>query len=201
MGLDRPVVGGYSDGGQVALELGARHPEAASALIVGAAYPEFVDSGLVEVFRPILGADEAGRPDLAQVDAVLEDAADLVKSWHPGGERQWRTLVEQTAPMWLDYPGLTEEQVRAIDLPVLVFTGDRDGMIELDLIVSSIARCHTLSLRWRRTPITSARSGLSAPDCSPGGPRLRCTSQRRAKARLASAAVSTPTRSRLISGH
>src|SRR5215213_723632 len=43
--LTRPVVGGYSDGGQVALELAARHPDAASALIVGAAYPEFVDSG------------------------------------------------------------------------------------------------------------------------------------------------------------
>ena len=37
--LDRPVVGGYSDGGQVALELGERHPGAAGALIVGAAYP------------------------------------------------------------------------------------------------------------------------------------------------------------------
>ena len=28
--LDRPVVGGYSDGGQVALELAVRHPEAAA---------------------------------------------------------------------------------------------------------------------------------------------------------------------------
>jgi pimeloyl-ACP methyl ester carboxylesterase len=39
LGLERPVVGGYSDGGQIALELGARHPGAAGALIVGAAYP------------------------------------------------------------------------------------------------------------------------------------------------------------------
>ena len=70
LGVARPVVGGYSDGGQVALELGARHPQAASALIVGAAYPEFVDSGLRDVFRAVLGADEAGAPDLAQVDAV-----------------------------------------------------------------------------------------------------------------------------------
>src|SRR5215204_7455738 len=69
--LTRPVVGGYSDGGQVALELAARHPDAASALIVGAAYPEFVDSGLRDVFRTLLGADDAGTPDLAQVDAVL----------------------------------------------------------------------------------------------------------------------------------
>ena len=37
LGLGRPVVGGWSDGGQVALDLGARHPAAASALIVGGA--------------------------------------------------------------------------------------------------------------------------------------------------------------------
>ena len=131
-----PVVGGYSDGGQVALELGARHPQAASALIVGAAYPEFVDSGLRDVFRAVLGADEAGAPDLAQVDALLGDAAELVKSRHPGGPEQWRALVEQTAPMWLDYPGLTPEELGAIDAPVLLFTGDRDGLIPLELIVS-----------------------------------------------------------------
>src|SRR3954454_1487339 len=37
--LDRPIVGGYSDGGQVALEIGVRHPKAAGGLIVGAATP------------------------------------------------------------------------------------------------------------------------------------------------------------------
>ncbi len=35
--LARPVVGGWSDGVQVALELGARHPGVAGSLIVGAA--------------------------------------------------------------------------------------------------------------------------------------------------------------------
>lgn len=37
LGLQRPVVGGWSDGGQVTLELGAGHPGIAGALIVGAA--------------------------------------------------------------------------------------------------------------------------------------------------------------------
>jgi pimeloyl-ACP methyl ester carboxylesterase len=39
--LDRPVAGGYSDGGQVALELGARHPDVSGALIVRGAYPDW----------------------------------------------------------------------------------------------------------------------------------------------------------------
>jgi len=45
LGLVRPVVGGWSDGGQAALELGARHPGVAEALIVGAAYPDFAGTG------------------------------------------------------------------------------------------------------------------------------------------------------------
>jgi pimeloyl-ACP methyl ester carboxylesterase len=55
-GLERPVVGGWSDGGQVTLELGARHPGIASALIVGAAYPDFDAGGLREAHRALLGA-------------------------------------------------------------------------------------------------------------------------------------------------
>jgi pimeloyl-ACP methyl ester carboxylesterase len=136
LGLVRPVVGGYSDGGQVALEIGARHPEAAGALIVGAAYPDFEAAGLREVMKAILGADDAGIPDLAQVEATLGDFADVVKSWHPGGDPQWRALVLQTAPMWLEYEGLTPEDVRRIEAPALVFTGDRDDLLPLDLMVS-----------------------------------------------------------------
>jgi pimeloyl-ACP methyl ester carboxylesterase len=89
MGLDRPLVGGYSDGGQVALELGARHPDAASALIIGAAYPDFATTGLRDVMEAMVGVDEQGNPDLAQVDATLGDFADLLKSLHPGREEQW----------------------------------------------------------------------------------------------------------------
>jgi pimeloyl-ACP methyl ester carboxylesterase len=76
LGLVRPVVGGYSDGGQVVLELGARHPDVAGALIVGAAYPDVGSSGLRDGWRAFLGADESGTPDLAHLDAVLGESAE-----------------------------------------------------------------------------------------------------------------------------
>ena len=136
LGLVRPVVGGYSDGGQVALELGARHPDAAGALIVGAAYPEFAATGIRAVNNAFLGADDTGIPNLAQLDINLGDFADLMKARHPGGDEQWRTLVGQSASMWLDYQGLTPDAVRGIEAPTLVFTGDRDEMYPLDLMVS-----------------------------------------------------------------
>jgi pimeloyl-ACP methyl ester carboxylesterase len=136
LGLQHPVVGGWSDGGQVTLELGARHPGAAAALIVGAAYPDFDAGGLREAHRALLGADERGVPDSAHIDAELGEFADEIKALHPGGEEQWRALVRQTAPMWLDYQGLRADELRAIRTPVLVLAGDRDELVPLDLAVS-----------------------------------------------------------------
>ena len=130
------MVGGYSDGGQVALELGARHPHAAGALIIGGAYPDYAASGLREGMKAFLGADGAGSPDFEHIDAILGESAEFLKSMHPGGNEQWEALVQQSAPMWLDYEGLTDDEVRGIEAPTLVFTGDRDDQIALDLIVS-----------------------------------------------------------------
>jgi pimeloyl-ACP methyl ester carboxylesterase len=136
LGLDRPVVGGWSDGGQVTLELGARHPGTAGALIVGAAYPDFETSGLRSAHRELLGADDVGSPDQGHLDAELGEFAEEIKALHPGGAEQWQTLVRQTAPMWLDYEGLGTDELEAIQTPVLVLAGDRDELISLDLSVS-----------------------------------------------------------------
>ena len=136
LGLRRPLVGGWSDGGQVALELGARHPGAAGALIVGAAYPDFETGGLREAHRALLGADEAGIPDPAHLDAQFGEFAEEIKALHPGGAERWRALVRQTAAMWLDYDGLGPDELRGIQTPVLVLAGDRDELVPLDLSVS-----------------------------------------------------------------
>ena len=136
LGLERPVVGGWSDGGQVALELGARHPGVAGGLIVGAAYPDFDGSGLRETWKGLLGADDAGTPDLAQLDENLGHFAGVVKSLHPGGTQQWQALLQQTAPMWLDYAGLTPDDLQEIVDPALVLVGDRDELTTPDLMVS-----------------------------------------------------------------
>lgn len=130
-----PVVSGWSDGGQVVLELGARHRRAAGALMTGAAYPDFAASGLRDAHRALLGADDAGIPDLQILDAQLGDAAEAIKSAHPGGAQQWADLVRQTAPMWLDYPGLGPDDLRRIQVPTLVLGGDRDELIPLELTV------------------------------------------------------------------
>lgn len=75
-------------------------------------------------------------PDLDYLTAELGDDAEDIRSLHQGGEHHWATLIEQTASMWLDYPGLSPTQVAAIAEPALVLAGDRDQFIPLDLSIA-----------------------------------------------------------------
>lgn len=135
LGLRRPTLGGWSDGGQITMELAVRHPALAGGLIVGAAYPDFDAGGLREAHRALLGADDDGVPDLAYLDAQLGEWADQVKKLHRGGEGHWQALIWQTAKMWLGYEGIDQEELQAIQTPTLVLAGDRDELIPLELSV------------------------------------------------------------------
>jgi pimeloyl-ACP methyl ester carboxylesterase len=166
--LDRPVVGGWSDGGQVTLELGARHPGAAAGLLVGAAYPDFESTGLREAHRELLGADQRGVPDQRHLDAELGQSAEEIKALHPGGTEQWEALVRQTASMWLDYKGLGSRELQAIREPVLVLAGDHDEFIPIELAIllyrrlpdAELAVCPRLSHDGPSPDRSAALAGL-----------------------------------------
>jgi pimeloyl-ACP methyl ester carboxylesterase len=112
--LRDPVVGGWSDGGQVALELAVRHPGLAGALIVGGALPDYVGSGLRDRSRALLEAPD--EPE--EVEGMRATHAD------------WDGLLEQTKAMWLGYEGISATDVAVIAAPVLVLAGDRDELVD-----------------------------------------------------------------------
>jgi pimeloyl-ACP methyl ester carboxylesterase len=126
--LDHPVVAGWSDGGQIALELAVRHPQAAAALVIGGAFHDFAGSGLRDIHRKLLAELQAPPAQAAHDDEEVEE----LKALHD----DWPALLEQTAGMWLDYPGLPDAAIRDIVTPVLVLAGDRDQLVRLELSIS-----------------------------------------------------------------
>jgi pimeloyl-ACP methyl ester carboxylesterase len=129
LGLDRPFVGGWSDGGQVALEFGLRYPGRARGLIVGGAYADFQSGFATSMIRSLFSVGEDDRVDFDAFQRANGDFAPLLKQWHAASPDQWKTVMQRTVTMCLEYPGLRQEQVATISTPAIVIQGDRDELV------------------------------------------------------------------------
>lgn len=128
LGLERPVVGGWSDGGQVALEIGIRHPGTARALVVGGAFAEYGEDWRRSV-RGMFGMDATGNVDVGRFEAGLGEALPRFRAMPPDDEEASPQLLRQTARMWPEYPGLAEAERRRVEAPSLVVVGNRDHFV------------------------------------------------------------------------
>ena len=131
LGLGRPFVAGWSDGGQHALQLASRFPHLARGLLVGAADFRSTPESR-EWVRSFFGVDDEEQVDLDVLDECLGDSAPRYRAKHPGGEEQWRSVVELTARLWLEYEGMSVEEFQRIQAPTLVMLGDRDEDVPVE---------------------------------------------------------------------
>ena len=129
LGLQRPLVLGYSDGGPISLELGMRNPGLAGPLVLGGTQYRFSEAYLeaVRVLLSMAGGDEvdAGRLEREQPGwvAYMREA-----HGHVYGPEYWKTFVRQIAKLWMTPLRYTSEDLAEISDPVLFLVGDRDGV-------------------------------------------------------------------------
>jgi len=126
LGLTRPVLAGYSDGAQVALEFGLRHPGKSRALILGGVVAETSPA-----YRGMLadwGFPAAGEVDLPRVEQAFGSFLDAIKVQHAHvhGPDYWRQLLQQISTLWLTTPTYDAATLGRIEEPTLVISGDRD---------------------------------------------------------------------------
>ena len=129
LGLQRPLVLGYSDGGQIALELGIRYPGLARALVLGGTQFRFSQAYL-EAVRTLLGIAEGEEVDPETLEREQPDWVAYLHEAHGHvyGSGYWKTFVRQIASLWLTPLRYTSEDLAAVTDPVLVLVGDRDGV-------------------------------------------------------------------------
>jgi 3-oxoadipate enol-lactonase len=133
--LDRPLVCGFSDGGETATLAGIRHPGSVRAIVNHGGYDLFnpdPQAPAIAMTRQMLGGSASATqadPELAASRSPeLRSMFELMKSDHDSaqGTGHWKTVIAQTFDRITQPHGYTVENLRAITVPALILTGDRD---------------------------------------------------------------------------
>jgi len=127
LSLDRPFVAGYSDGGQVALEMAISYPGLARGYLIGGIYNTLTEAWSQMMHGP-LGFDAPGVVDFERVLRSDPTLAPILQARHdtfhqPG---YWKTLLVQLSTSWLVPPNHPREDFVKIVDPALFWCGDRD---------------------------------------------------------------------------
>ena len=135
LALDRPLICGFSDGGETATIVGIRNPGSVRAIVNHAGYDLFNSdprAPAIVMTRQMLGGSANAThadPELsASRSAELQAMFDLMKSDHDSaqGPGHWKTVVAQTFDRITQPHGYTLGSLHAITAPTLILTGDRD---------------------------------------------------------------------------
>ncbi|MEO5951627.1 MAG: alpha/beta hydrolase, partial [Chloroflexia bacterium] len=129
LGLEKPLICGYSDGGQVALEIGMRYPELAQAIVIVGSYTELTEASRVWV-QGALGDPASAEVDLEKFERDNKDWVAWLKELH--GPEKWKALITQIKPMWNAELNYTPEDFARVTAPTLVIQGDRDNFVPVE---------------------------------------------------------------------
>ncbi len=146
LGLTKPFIFGYSDGGQTVLEIGMRYPELTGALVIGGATYQFSQLyyDTVNSFSFI----NNGAVDIEAIERDEPEWAEALKTDHarPDDPDKWKTLLAQITPLWLTPLDYSLDDLRKITAPALILVGDRDEGVPVEQAVEMYRTMPTAEL-------------------------------------------------------
>ncbi len=121
--VKKPIICGWSDGGQIAAEIGIRYREIPKALVLGA-----VTQKLTKHTSDALSAVR----DWLKSEPELEESLRIAHGHVYGPEylEEFLTLLLQ---MWGDPSGYPNEDIKLIEAPSLLIIGDKDEAVPLEI--------------------------------------------------------------------
>ena len=146
--IPKADVVGWSDGGILGIDLALRHKDRVGKVFAFAA--NTVTSGVVE-------GVEKNPTFAAYIDRAGHEYVE-----HSATPKEYDAFVDQISKMWADQPNWTDDQLKAIDTPILVVDGDHDEAIKrahTEYIAATIPRAGLLIL-----PNVSHFAFLQDPD-------------------------------------
>jgi pimeloyl-ACP methyl ester carboxylesterase len=136
LGLDRPMIAGFSEGGITATLVGLTQPDAVRAIVNDAGFDMFdPHSPTYAMSRQMLGGSpDATRANPDATAAFFSQSPDMEAMFEmmkadgdaAQGEGYWKTYLELAFSRMTRSPGYTFDDWHSIAAPTLVLTGDRD---------------------------------------------------------------------------
>jgi pimeloyl-ACP methyl ester carboxylesterase len=127
LGLDRPFIAGYSDGGQIARYMAINYPGLARGYMIGAIFNTITAEwqGMMQV---MLGIEGPGKVDTERVALQNPMIVQDLKARHNINREDdyWKTLLIQSSQRWWSPVKLTQSDYSKITEPTLFWCGDRD---------------------------------------------------------------------------
>jgi len=127
LGLQKPLVVGYSNGGQTALHMAMTYPGLVRGYMIGGVFNSMTAEWR-QVMQFILGFEG---PGIVDFERVIRNSPETVQSlqekhdiFHSPG--YWKSLLTQASQAWWDPPKHTQADFAKIKDPVLFWCGDRD---------------------------------------------------------------------------
>ena len=150
LGLDRPLLAGFSEGGITATIAGIKRPDGFRAIVNDAGYDMFNPAApSFTMMRQMLGgsasATEADPDAFAQMCAQSEQMTamfELMKTDEDGGqgEGHWADYLRLAFHRTTRPTGYTYEDFAKITAPTLILVGDRDEFCTLDEAVVAFGK-------------------------------------------------------------
>jgi pimeloyl-ACP methyl ester carboxylesterase len=144
LGLDRPLVAGFSDGGITATVFGIRHPGSVRAIANHAGYdalaPDVLPT-LGAMMRQMLGGSPeatAADPDAAarffSQSADMQGLFELMKADEDSGQGKdhWKDYLRLAFHRLTTPTGYTTQDLGAITAPTLIIVGDHDEFCSVE---------------------------------------------------------------------
>ena len=129
--LSQPSICGWSDGGQIALELGMHYPDLMRCIVVGAAWFKFS-----ETYQNALRTMAVESSGVVNIEMIKQAMPQMVGAWRSihsfQGSDYWETLLNQISKMWWSPLGYTADDFEKIKAPTLILIGDRDQLVPIE---------------------------------------------------------------------
>jgi pimeloyl-ACP methyl ester carboxylesterase len=153
LGLERPLITGFSDGAITATVLGIRHPNAVQAIVNHAGFDEFdPQAPTFAMMRQFLGGSpEATEPDpdaaarMFQGSDEMRPMFELMKQDQDSGQGQghWRSYLRLSWDRTTQHPGYTYGDFAKITAATLILSGDRDNFCSVEQAVEAYRQLPT----------------------------------------------------------